>query len=929
MRFELFGPIQILDDGSAVALPTGKLRLLLAVLLSSANRPVSVATLAETVWRTADPEPVRRTVRWHIHRLRGLLGGAERIGWDGGGYRMTVAAGELDLDEFRQLCETGIAARREGRPAEAKRLLDRALRLRRGPVYAELVDDSPWLAAEAAALERLHLEASEHWIGARLELGEHERVLARLTELVERFPHREPLRAQLMRALFHCGRQVEALEVFRGGREILTGELGLEPGPELQRTHREILAGQVSRRTAEPVVIPRELPGALPAFAGRDGDLDDLAAALSEPAAVVAISGPGGVGKSALAVQLAHRVAESFPDGQLYVNLRGNTPNAKPIEADAMLSRFLRSLGAAAQPPTDDIDELATQLRTAVAGKRLLFVLDDAHDVGRIRPLLPPGRGSAVVVTSRRALPLLNNVTHRAVGGLDERESLALLAGHLGADRVAAEAAAAADLARWCAGIPLALNICAARIAARPHWTIGVLAELLAEESGRLSALAEGDVTVRSSFEISYRELFDDPDGIAASRLFRLLGLYPGNDIGVPAAAALAGLGESQTWALLESLVDARLLEPLGEKRYRQHDLLRLFARELAGAEFDEGERTTAVRRLLHFYCETACEAMRTVDPVIKGPHKHRPASPLRSGLPFADEAAAMAWVAAEAMNVRSTCQVREYAAIDTAAAYGACLALKQILWDGGDRRELKTLAVLGIEIADASRDAELRTSAASMLAQILRREGRLAQARGLLLDVVAADDGSGAIPAMCGVYGTLASVSRRLGELDRARDYAERSIELSRRLGSSFNESRGFLQLGFIHEARGDTEAAIEAHDRAYRVARKGGARNNEIGALGNIAHVLRRASRIDAAMERFESALHRARELSMERTVPGADLLWGLADCHRQAGRTSKARRYRRESADLLLAMKAISEAEHRTIVTTDDPPVPAILI
>ncbi|WP_163505989.1 AfsR/SARP family transcriptional regulator [Fodinicola acaciae] len=587
MQFNVLGPFEACRSGGPVQL-SPKLRSLLAALLCRPNTAVAVDTLIDVVWGADPPPSAAGSLRIYVHHLRQAVG-AHRIRREAAGLSLRVRPEELDATAFNRLATRGRACVVAGDVEAGAALLDEAMRLWRGPAYATL-GDSPLVREEAARLNEQRQAVATELVEARLVLGQHAEVVGELESLVREHPSREDLRAQLMTALHRQGRTAEALATYRDACRSLADDLGLEPGPRLRRLAEAIRAGNLPE---SPPPTPAELPAAPATFTGRLAELSALEASM--PAALV--TGVPGVGKTALALHWSHRVADRFPDGQLYVDLRGHD---EPLTASAALGRLLPRLGVAAGRVPADTDERCALFRSTVRERRLLIVLDNAVSAEQVRPLVPAGPGCAVVVTARRRLAGLVADGFRFVplGVLTDDETIALLSDVIGADRIAAEPAAARRLARLCDRLPLAVRIAAAKLATRPAWTLAELAERLTGEHGRLDQLHGDDWHVRASFELSYRDL---PPRLRTA--FRRLGLLDAPAGVAPwTLAALLDTDADDAEELAERLVDAQLIQPLGtdaagQPRYRFHDLIRLYAAERAEIEEPPAELTAAVRR--------------------------------------------------------------------------------------------------------------------------------------------------------------------------------------------------------------------------------------------------------------------------------------------------------------------------------------------
>jgi DNA-binding SARP family transcriptional activator len=677
LEFKILGPLEVVVGERRLALTSLSQRTLLALLLLRADQVMGIERLIDDLWAESPPRRAEVAVRMAVSRLRRLFGaeGSEVLLTRPRGYLLRVDPERVDARRFERLVGEGQVALAAGRMEEAAGLLREALGLWRGPVLGELAS-MHLVMAEAARLEGVRLAAVLARVEADEGLGRHAEALAELQELAGSYPLDEGLHGRLMRALARAGRQVEALEAFRDLRRRLVEEQGVEPTPDLQRLERAILAGDPSlqrelgppaRSAAEAGVVPAELPPDTASFTGRRDELARLervvaAGGGSGPVVISALDGGGGVGKSALAVHAAHRLAERFPDGQLYVNLQGSTPGLAPLRPLEALGRMLRSLGVdPAQVPTE-VEDAAALFRSELADRRLLMVLDNARDTAQVTPLLPGVPGCGVLVTSRRALTGLERVTHLHLDVLAPEEAITLLGRVAGAERIAAEPAAAAAVARWCGHLPLALRIAGARLAARPAWPVRVMAERLEDEQRRLDELELAEVEVRASLAVSHRLLRESPAEIdrLAAEAFGLLGILDGPELGVQVAARLLDRPEPAVESLLERLVDAQLLETPSAGRYRLHDLLRLYARELAVREHAEPVRAAILSRALGFYVGTAWRCFALLRP---GDRRLERADArwAGSGLDFADAISALDWLEAERPNLLAA--VRQAAA--------------------------------------------------------------------------------------------------------------------------------------------------------------------------------------------------------------------------------------------------------------------------
>jgi DNA-binding SARP family transcriptional activator len=607
-------------------------RLILAVLALQAGQVVPAHELIDAVWEERPPRSARASLQALVTRLRQLVAGLPggQVERRGEGYRLRLGAGLTDVQRFRSLARAG---REAGDSQTAAAVFDEALSLWRGPALAD-VPDTASVDAIRAGLAQERLSARQDRLAALLDLGRDQEAAGELAALLAGHPLAERLAGMLMIALYRCGRRGDALQVFRDMRGRLAGQLGVEPGPDLQRLHQRILAGDPaaeipSGAPARPPVarpaavagagllaLPRQLPAAVTPFTGRTAELEALSRLLEDVPAgggavvISAIGGTAGVGKTALAVHWAHHVAGRFPDGQLYANLRGFGPTGAPVSAADAVRGFLGSLGLPQDRIPDGLDAQAALYRSMLAGKRVLIVLDNAGDEEQVRPLLPGSAGCLVLVTSRRSLAgLAAQGAHQiTLDVMSEAEARELLAARLGASRAAAEPAAVTELAALCARLPLALAVAAVRAAASPGFPLSSLAEQLRDMPTRLDALAAQDQpsSVRAVFSWSHKNLSDP-----AARMFGLLGLHAGPDITAAAAASLAGIGVREASQALAELSGAHLMTEQLPGRFSCHDLLRAYAIEVAHAQENAAGRRAAIRRVLDHYLHTAwCAGM-------------------------------------------------------------------------------------------------------------------------------------------------------------------------------------------------------------------------------------------------------------------------------------------------------------------------------
>ena len=860
MRFRVLGPLRVWDGTGWVAIRAGQERIVLAVLLAGAGRVVSAERLIDEIWGQRPPRTAVNTVQVYVRRLRRALGGASGspLVTRDRGYELVVGEGELDAAVFERLVAAGRRALAEGRLDAAVADLSDALTLWQGPPLAD-VPASPTVAAEVSRLTHTRLGALEDRLGAQLEQGRHGEVITDLQRLVEEHPLRERLRVHLMLALYRSGRRAEALEAYRLAREAMRARLSLEPGPQLRRLHQAVLtddpeltlAGRPDPQT-EGRPVPAQLPPGVADFTGREPQLrqlDELLSKVDTGALVIAaVAGTAGVGKTALAVHWAHRVKARFPDGNLYADLRGYGPGA-PADPAQVLDGFLAVLDVAPSRIPSDVDAKAALYRSLLDERRMLVVLDNAASPHQVRPLLPGSPGCVVVIASRSTLGGLaarDRAQPICLGVLPLDEAVALLAGFVGAERVAAEPDAARELALLCARLPVALCVAGERAAARPDYDLAKLVADLDPAGTRLDLLdADGDVqtAVRAVFSWSFDDL---PH--AAARLFGLLGLHPGPDFDEHAAAALAGVEPTRAAWLLDILVRAHLVERDRAGRCRMHDLLRAYAAECAQRD-TMPHRDAALGRLFDFYLATAAAAMNALSP--RDRHR-RPeiARPDDLAMPAVDTAgSAQAWLDAERANlVAVTRLAAERAWPDRAGKLAA--TLRRYLFIGAHYTDAMDVQGHALQAARAAGDRA--GEAAALLSQ--------------------------------------GQVHEAVGRNDQAQDRFERALAAFAAVGDRMGEARALFQLGTVFGARAQHEAATDHLTRAVAIFQEIGDPLGEANALSAVGEVLSRCGRYARARDHLVRAL-RIVEASGYPQGDG-NILGALGDVYLWWGRHDEAR-------------------------------------
>ena len=828
MQFRLLGPMALDGVAGGGVVPTGaRPRVLLAALLLRANLPVSRSALVEAVWDGAPPPGAEVSLRGHVLRLRRALGpeAGLRISAHDPGYLIRLEHSELDVLEFESLCgETGRALRTADWD-EASERGTRAVALWRGEPLLDV--PSQVLRDEfRPRLEQLLVQVREDCIEADLRLGRHAQLTGQLRELTAAYPLRERFHAQLMLALARGGRRSEALEAYRSARRVLVDQLGVEPGAELRELHERVLVGEVELAAASGVVAalsltgtasdaPRQLPAAAQHFIGRRTELDELTGLLDEvdvsggTVVISAIDGMAGIGKTALAVHAAHRLAEKFPDGQLFLDLHGYTQGYAPRPAAEALEVFLRALGVPPERIPKEGEQAAALYRQRLAGTRTLIVLDNAAAEAQVRPLLPGAAGCLVLVTSRRRLKGLDDAHVVSLDLLAVGDAVALLGAVAGPDRVPEDGSLAGEVAQLCGYLPLALRIAAALLRHRPAWSLEQLAGLLREPQRRVPALSDGDRDLGTVFDLSYRSLSAD-----LRRAFRCLGLVPGPDLDAYAAAALTGADPDVAARLLEELVDHNLLIEYAPGRYRLHDLLRAHARALAGEERD-GD--SALGRLLHYYAHTAQSASISIAryprPAPEGPPPgHVPV--------LASAEAARAWLRTEHPNLDAA-----FTHAHATALHGHALALAaglaEILRTDGPYARALDLHHAAAETAGRHGSPAARADALTDLGRMRRLTGDLAGAGDTLCQALEIHRTTGDRSGEATVLTDLGHVWRLSGDLAGAGDTLCQALEIHRTIGNRSGKAYALTELGIVRQLTGDLAGAGDFLSEALEIYR------------------------------------------------------------------------------------------------------------
>jgi DNA-binding SARP family transcriptional activator/tetratricopeptide (TPR) repeat protein len=647
-RFQVLGQLSVSVDG--VALPIGgpKQRALLASLLLTPNRPVPIGRLTDLMW-DEPPRSATANLRTYATGLRKVV--RSRLVALAGGYELTLNPGESDLECFTEFVGVARTRYRAGELETARRLLVEALDLWTGRSGDDISVGSP-IHRLVEHLNESRMLAVEELAAVRLDLGQEQDVVADLRVELSEHRTRERMWAQLMLGLYRLGDVAGALHAFHQAAEALDEELGMQPGEELRLLQRAILDRDATLDVSgQPVTVagltPFQLPMDARILVGRDREIQQILAECQAGGhgtvpTIVAVDGPGGVGKSALAVHAGHLLSADYPDGQLYLDLHGAAVGLQPSRPQHALGAMIRSLDGNATV-TGDLAEDSAQYRSLAAGRRLLIVLDNAIDSEQVLPLLPATPGSTVLVTSRRRLSTLDAALHLHLDVLSDQDGVELLA-RLGCVR--GEPAAAAAIARMCGGLPLALRVAAARLAKRPDWTVADLAQRLAGNRRRLDELGVDNLDVRASFAVTYDNLVAStaPTDVQATMIYRLMGVLQVPAYDTNLLAALADTTPAEVDAVLQRLVDLQLISTV-DQGYRMHDLMRLFAIEHAEQELPDEVRTAALGRAFWYLGHGARRAISHLRggprEIELGPDPRRHAVPLN----FDSRRAAQAWL--------------------------------------------------------------------------------------------------------------------------------------------------------------------------------------------------------------------------------------------------------------------------------------------
>ncbi len=920
VRVRLLGPVDVVVDGVTQPLSGLRRKTVLAVLGLRADETVSTDRLIDIVWGEHPPATAANTLQSHVSYLRGVLGSRSAIVARPPGYLLDLPAEATDVTLATDLIRQ---SEQESDHEQSAAHLRAALALWRGRALAD-VAGVPWLGEQGERLEDIRLDAVQALIDVRMAMGEHAQLIPELERMAEQHPFREHIHEQLMLALYRSGRQADALGAYQRLRQTISAELGIDPSPALRDLEVAILRqddaldapaarviGALPVATTAPTwAVPAQLPLAVPTFTGRAVELGRLDAMLSgadrdrptEPQAVTisVVSGTAGVGKTALAIHWAHQVASQFPDGQLYVNLRGFDPGGTILEPAEAIRGFLDAFAVPAARIPDAPDSQASLYRSVLATKRVLIVLDNARDDEQVRPLLPGAPGCLVVVTSRSQLGGLIATEDAQPINLDlptDADAREMLTRRLGRRRVTEEPDAVRDIIARCARLPLALAVAAARAATNRELPLAKLALELHDTAAALDSFQSGDslTDVRAVFSWSYRTLSSD-----AARLFRLLGLCSGPDIALAAAASLIGLPPRRVRPLLAELTRVHLVTEPTPGRFGFHDLLRAYAIEQARLHDTEATRSEAVHRVLDHYLHTGHAAALLLSPQ-REPLAVAAPQPGVMPEPLIDRSAAAAWFVAEHPVLLATVAAesagferhrwqlawtltsfldrrgywRDFLAVQTAGLEAAIriadsrgqahmhrnlgtVHVKLGNFEAADRHDRQALRLFEV-VGDRIAQVHVHLS----LAWVAEQQGNFAEALGHAQFAIPQYEMAGNRVGEAHALNILGWCHAKLGEYEPALGYCRRAIAVFDELGDRTGAAGTWDSLGFIHFQLGEHDRGADCFDEAVQIYRELGDRFNEADAYTSLGDAQRDIGNLDAARDAWREALAILEEL------------------------------------------------------------------
>ncbi|MFD0309886.1 BTAD domain-containing putative transcriptional regulator [Streptomyces sp. NPDC127119] len=912
LRFQLLGPLRAWRGTTELDLGQMQQRVVLAVLLLHADTPIGRDQLVDAVWGWAVPARAANLLQRHVSGLRRVLE-PERpprapsglLAWTEAGYLLTLGPARLDVRAFDDLIERAHAARARGDPAGTSEALHTALDLWHGRLCEGMT--GPLVDAERDRLAERRLSVLEERIEVDLSLGDDFDLVGEIHRLTVEHPLREGFHGLLMLALHRAGRQAEALAAFHRARRLLRDELGIEPGQRLRRLHARILAddpelvegADSQRQTAAPardtprdtagtglptVVVPAQLPHPVTGFVGRreaiarlDSFLPGAGTGTGTGAGVdvgpglggdggtvviTAIGGTAGVGKTTLAVHWAHRVRERFPDGQLYVNLRGFDPSGSAMHPAEAIRGFLDALGVPAQRIPVETDAQAGLYRSLLANRRMLVVLDNAQDADQVRPLLPGSPECFSVVTSRNLLTGLM-ITHGAqplgLGLMSHVEAKDVLARRIGTDRLAADPDAVREIIASCARLPLALAIVGAHAATRRQQPLEALAKELHAAGSTLDLLDGGDsaTNVRKVFSWSYERLSEQ-----AARLFRLLGLHPGPDIGTVAVASLAGVPLGRARTLLAELTGSHLLVSPSGDRYELHDLLRAYAGELALSRDLPADRLAALHRMLDHYLHSAYQASLYVSPYRDDPITLVAPLPPVTGEHFADHDEALSWFLREHPVLLAVQQEAAHGQFDT-HVWQLAWALQPYFDRAGHWHDSAAAHERALEAARREGSAHGKAVSHGCLAYAYMRLSRYEDVATHMRQALDLYEALGDVLGQAHVHRTLSWLKDEQGQYEEGLGHARKALESFEAAGHRTGRARALNAVGWFCSRLGRHQEALSHCAVALDLLEEAGDRFDQADTLDSLGHIHLDLKQYEQAAESYERALTIYREI------------------------------------------------------------------
>jgi DNA-binding SARP family transcriptional activator len=918
MEFRVLGALEACDGGTVVDLGPPRVRVVCGILLVRPGELVAVEQFIDELWPERPPPDARALVREYVSRLRRALRSgpnkADLLVTRKPGYLLRIQDYELDLHRFEELVAEARAARQVGQSQHAVELFRRAHELWRGEPFAD-VPRTASIAAMSTSLTEQRLTTMEERFDVSLAAGQHADIATELTDFVAAHPLRERPAGQLMITLYRCGRQAEALERYQLTRRILADEIGVDPGPELRQLHQRILdadptlhapfstteaGGSVPAATPAPQQLPRDLS----TFVGRDRELANLRALLetddtAHSGPVMVIHGAAGVGKSALAVRAAHLWAARFADGQLHVDLCGFTVGVEPLSAAEGLRRLLRGLGVASTDIPSNADEAAGVFRTVVAQRRLLIVLDNAATAAQVRPLLPGSPGSAVLITSRMSLTVLESATHVRLGPLSADEAHAMLAALVRDVRPAAEPDATRRLADLCDHLPLGLHVAAARLNTRPSWAMRDLVDRLTDERHRLTELTAGDIALRTSLIVSYAALSgsDNHTDQAAALALRLFGLLPVTTIDRHLAAAVFNTSHQDTDRIVERLLDAHLVEETTSGHFHMHDLTRLVAHEFGTNTLPPDERHAALTRALSHYLATVQRAN-----TLAYPHRtHHPVPKVDTPpTPLAGHEDALRWLDDHRRNMTAVVQQALHGTPEQARlGVGVAIALHWHYVAGAADMHDITLYEDVLAAAMALDDRRAQAGAHAGLGMRLNLAGQPDEACAHHTSELAICRELGDRFGEQRALGSLAGTHVIRGAPDVAIPYLQQQLELARAIGAPIGQAYALITLGKAHHQLGHFTEAIDYIETALAWYEKPGDHLKQCDAHELLARVHIDLGHYDHAIALATRGLDQAHHIGYRYGEIWALII--LAQAHRLSGNTDKARHHAQQAVTI----------------------------